>query len=245
MSLIEILVAVVIVLIVLAEVVAKLRHETLKQEFADLKALFKKAPVVTQPAPAPAPAAAPVTINVHTTPAPAASPAPVAAKPAVALPTASATSVVAGTPPFAIDPATGFIAVWAEISQSQIVADGSLCSVLALPYLDPKSAAYQRVVQNCALCSTDAAATVTFQQNIWHNTAYDVDLQSDGSYKLNTSKVMLKNFVVPTEVNAKDTTTAYCNAYPVAVNTSPSPQGAGDGHAKALMAARRAAKAAK
>lgn len=72
MSLVDILITVVIVILVLAEILAKIRHITLKQELADLKALFKKAPAVAPPAPAAvaaaAPAASPVTINLHQAP---------------------------------------------------------------------------------------------------------------------------------------------------------------------------------
>lgn len=138
----------------------------------------------------------------------------------------------------------GFIPVLAGITQADIVGDGFLCSVLALPYLLPESAAYWRVKLNCDRDSFAEAETKALGQTIFANTAYDVDLQPDGSYKLNPNKVLLKNWIVPTEVNTDPATVAFCNAYPVTVGhwSQPAP-GAADGKAIALEAARRAKKA--
>lgn len=164
--------------------------------------------------------------------------------------TAPAPTVIepVSTPPFTIDPNTGFIAVSSipGITQKDIVGDGWLCSVLALPYLDPKSANYTRVVQNCARDALAEAESKALSTTIFANTAYDVVQQADGSYKTDPNKSMPKNFVVPTEVNTEAATVAYCNAYPVMGQLAPEiGNPASAGHALALMAARRAAKAAK
>lgn len=268
MSLIEILVAVVIVILVLAEIVAKLRHESLKQLLADVKNEFKKsstsaaASAVSAASSAAAattaakstPAVSPVTVVVNP-PAPVVA-TPVKVPPATTLPIAPPnpgqplppTVPIVGAAPFTIDPNTGFISVASlgGITQPTIIADGWLCSVLALPYLDPKSANYARVVQNCARDTAAEAASKALGQPIFANTAYDVVLQADGSYKTDSTKSMLANFIVPTEVNAIVATQAFCNAYPVYTEIAhvDAPT-AGAGHALALLAARQAAAKAK
>lgn len=260
--LLEILVGTLIVIAVISEIIAKLRHISFSQELTDIKNFFKKtstdtaATVVT--AASTASAAAAIATSAANTSISAANTALKASgattgtiiqpivppNPGQPLPP---TVPISGSAPFTIDPATGFISVASlgGITQTDIVADGWLCSVLALTYLDPKSANYARVLQNCARDAFAEAESKALGTTIFANTAYDVVLQADGTYKTDATKSMLKNFIVPTEVNTINTTQAFCNAYPVLAElahvdaTSP-----GTGHAIALAAARRAKKAA-